>query len=58
MTRGNKQKLMHRKFHLNKRKNFFTVWVTKHWIVESPSLETLKNHLYTFLCHALLDDPP
>lgn len=50
-TRGKGQKLMHRKLHLNRRKNIFTVWVTKHWsrlpreAVESPSLEIFKNSL-------------
>ena len=39
------------KFHLNTRKHFFTVRVTKHWhrlpseVVESASLEILKSHL-------------
>ncbi|KFV87981.1 hypothetical protein N308_03622, partial [Struthio camelus australis] len=54
----NGQKLNHRKFHLNLRKNFFTVRVTEHWnrlpreVVESPespSLEMFKTRLDVIL---------
>jgi len=49
----------HRKFHLNTRKNFFTLRVTEHWnrllreAVESPSLEIFKTHLDAVLCNLL-----
>ncbi|KFZ50933.1 hypothetical protein N321_00647, partial [Antrostomus carolinensis] len=52
-------KVEHRKFHINIRKNFFTVRVMGHWhrlpreVVESPSLETFKTCLDTFLCDLL-----
>ncbi|GAB0189156.1 mitochondrial enolase superfamily member 1 [Grus japonensis] len=56
-TRSKGQKLDHKKFHLNMRKNFFTLRVTEHWnrlpreVVES--LEILKTHLDAILCNML-----
>ncbi|GAB0208737.1 hypothetical protein GRJ2_003339400 [Grus japonensis] len=56
---GKRHKLEHRKFHLNMRKNFFTLRVTEHWtrlpreLVESPSLEIFKTHLDMILCNLL-----
>ncbi|KFV75826.1 hypothetical protein N308_01068, partial [Struthio camelus australis] len=55
----NGHKLKHRKFHLNLRKNFFTVRVTEHWnrlpreAVESPLLEVFKTHLDVILGNVL-----
>ena len=53
-TRGNEQKLEHRKVHVNTRKNSI-VRVTDHWnrlpreVVESPSLDIFKACLDAFL---------
>jgi len=58
-TRGNRQKVKHKRIHLNMRKNFFTLKVTEHWnrlpreVVESPSLEIFKLHLDVVLCSLL-----
>ncbi|KFV76462.1 hypothetical protein N308_05937, partial [Struthio camelus australis] len=55
----NGHKLNHRQFHLNLRKNFFTVRVTEHWNrlpreeVESPSLEIFKTRLDVILGNML-----
>ncbi|KFV80625.1 hypothetical protein N308_12489, partial [Struthio camelus australis] len=55
----NGQKLNHKKFHLNLRKNFFTGRVTEHWtrlpreVVEPRSLEIFKTCLDVILGNML-----
>jgi len=57
--KGHGHKLKHKKFHLNMRKNFFTLRVTEHWnrlpreVVDSPSLENFKTCLDKVLCSLL-----
>lgn len=57
--KGKRHKLEHRRFHMNMRKNFFTLKMTEHWngltreVVGSPSVEIFKMHLDAFLCNLL-----
>jgi len=56
---GQGHKLRYRKFHLNMRKNFFTLRVMEHWnrlpreAVDCTSLEILKTRLDAVLCSLL-----
>lgn len=56
---SNRHKLKCRKFHLNTKKNFLTLMVTKHWKrlpkkdVEFLSLKILKSILDMILCRLL-----
>lgn len=60
-TRDNEQKLMHRKFPLNMKKNL-TMWVTAleqiaREAVYSLSLDIFKHHLDSIPCNVPQDDP-
>ena len=56
-TRSNRHKLEQKKFHLNIRKNFFTLMVSEHRnklpreVVEPPSLEMFNTLLDTIPCN-------
>jgi len=58
-TRGNGHKLKQREFHLNTKKNLFSLRVIKYWnrlprgAVDSPSLEIFKTYLDVALCSLL-----
>ncbi|KAJ7416038.1 hypothetical protein WISP_74589 [Willisornis vidua] len=62
-TRSTGHKLKHKKFHLNRRKNFFRELLyiegdraleqAGQGVFESLSLETFKSHFDMFLCHLL-----
>lgn len=58
-TRSDDHKLNYNKFYLSIRKSFFTLRVAEHRrrlprkVVVSPSLETFKTYLDTFLGHLL-----
>jgi len=58
-TRGNGHKWKHSKFHLNTRKNFFTLRETEHWnrlpreVVDFPSLEIFTTCLDVVLCNLI-----
>ena len=57
-TRISRQKLQHRKFHTNMRKNFFALRVTEHWNrlpreAVGSFLEVFKTRVDVFLCDLL-----